>query len=216
MRFRDREDAARALVSPLAAYRGRKDVIILAIPRGGVVIGATLARTLELPLDVTLTKKLSHPENPEYAIGVVSLTRESIDYAAVARDHIASSYIERETGRIRKLLSERYRLYRGEADPPVLKGKTVILVDDGIATGQTMSAAVFIARREAARRIVVAVPIASQQAVEALRELADQVVCAASPRDFLAIGEFYERFDQVEDNEAVRLLRQSAPAEAIR
>lgn len=214
--FRDRRDAAESLAKPLRPYRGRKDTVILAIPRGGVVIGAVLAHELELPLDVILTKKLPHPNDPEYAIGVVNLTREAIDYSVVEAEHIPWTYIERETSRIRKLLSERYRLYRGQSDPPHLKGKTVILVDDGIATGNTMSAAVILARHEAARRIVVAAPVASPRAAVALRALADEVVCLVEPLNFGSISEFYERFEQVEDDEATRLLRDGVPAGAGR
>ncbi len=216
MIFRDRTHAAEALARPLAAYRRRKDAVILAIPRGGVVLGAVLARALELPLDVILTKKIGHPQSSEYAIGVVNLTSESIDEGVVERDGIPWSYVEGEVARIRALLRKRYRLYRGNAPAPSLTGKSAILVDDGIATGNTMAAAARLARQEGAKRVVVAVPVAPPQAVAALREAADEVVCLVQPDEFFGIGEFYDRFDQVEDEEAIRLLRESAGAGAPR
>lgn len=207
MRFRDRRDAARALARLLAAYGDRKDVVLLAIPRGGVVIGAVLASELNLPLDVVLTKKIGHPLSAECAIGVVSLAGEMIDEEIVERDRISRDYVEKESVRIGKLLLKRYRAYRGGASPLPLRGKIVVIVDDGIATGHTMSAAVLWAQRESAKKVVAAAPVASSHAAAALRELADEVVCVVEEEDFSAIGQFYENFGQVEDAEAIRLLR---------
>lgn len=208
--FVDRRDAARQLAAELSSYAGRPEALVLAIPRGGIVIGAVLAEELGLPLDIILTKKIGHPMNLEYAIGVVNLGGEIIDEEVVAGDGISSAYIRDSVERIQEQLRKRYRFYRGERPEAELRDKTVILCDDGIATGNTMLAAVRLARRQHARRIVVAVPVGPSRSLEALGRLADDVVCLRRPDDFLAISQFYDRFDQVEDEEAVRLLRRAA------
>jgi len=208
--FDDRADAARALAAKLARYKGRPDAAVLAIPRGGVAIGAVLAEALGLPLDVVLTKKIGHPANPECAIGVVNLRGEIIDEDVVERDAIPRSYLADEIARIRTLLRFRRRLYRGGHPEIPLAGKTVLVCDDGIATGNTMLAAVRVARAEGAKRIVVAAPVGAVDAVAALREEADEVVCVLEPQDFMAIGQFYRDFRQIEDEEARRLLDKSA------
>lgn len=208
--FHDRHDAALQLVGRLKGYRGRADALVLAVPRGGVPIGAVLAAELGLKLDVVLTKKIGHPSNPEYAIGAVSLAEESLDEEVVARQRIPARYLDAQIARIREELKARRRLYRGDSPPEPAAGKTVILTDDGAATGRTLLAAVDLVRREGAAKVVVAVPVASREAVELLRGRADEVVCLDAPADFLAIGEFYEDFSPVEDAEAIRILRLGA------
>ena len=208
--FHDRADAAKQLAEKLSDYKNDKDALIVAIPRGGVVIGAVLARELHLPLDVILTKKIGHPFQPEFAIGVVDLTHEVIDQAIIERENIRPEYIRGEIARIRELLRHRYETYRGSRAPVPLDGKTAILADDGIATGNTMIAAIRLARGERARKIVVAVPVAPGDTLDRLRRLADEVVCALEPEEFMAIGQFYDSFEQVGDEEAVHLLKETA------
>lgn len=210
--FRDRAEAARLLVPKLARFRGRPDALILAVPRGGVPIGAHLARELGLPLDVILTKKIGHPDNPEFAVGAVSLTDESIDDEAVDRDHIAADYLAEEIVRVREALRRRYRMYCGAARPALTAGKTVILVDDGAATGRTLMVAVDLLRRQGAAMIVAALPVASVEAVAALRARGAETVCLEVPRDFVAIGAHYRDFAPVPDETAVALLRGAARA----
>lgn len=208
--FANRRDAARQLAASLSSYAGRPDALVLAIPRGGIVTGSVLAEELGLPLDIVLTKKIGHPMNLEYAIGVVNLGGHIVDEDVVARDGISSAYIEKAVERIREQLRKRYRFYCGERPETDLKDKTVILCDDGIATGNTMLAAARLARRQQARRIVVAVPVGPPQSLKALGRLADEVVCLLRPDDFLAISQFYNHFDPVEDKEAAQLLRRAA------
>ncbi len=210
--FQDRTEAAKILAKKLLAFKGRKDIVVVAIPRGGVVIGAILAKELSLPLDIVLTKKVGHPLVPELAIGVVNLGGEVIDKAVVERDRIPREYLEKEIASIRALLRRRYDFYRGGHAPVPLKDKTAIIADDGIATGHTMIAAIKLARHEGARAIIVAVPVGPRGAIERLGALADEVVCVLRPEAFWAIGEFYENFDQVSDEEAIRLLRGAAYA----
>lgn len=212
--YEDREDAARRLAGLLAPYRGRKDAVVVAIPRGGIVVGAVLAKELRLPLEALLTKKLGHPLQPEYAIGVVNLTRELIDEEVVEREGISEEYIRGEVSRLRELLRRRHAAYHAGREPVELSGKTVILTDDGLATGRTMEAAVRLAREEGAAEVLVAVPVAPASTLERLRPSVDELVCPLVPASFSAIGQFYADFAQVEDEEAMRLLRESAAASA--
>lgn len=209
--FHDRHDAAVRLAGKLSGYRGRRDALILAIPRGGLPIGAELARRLGLKLDVILTKKIGHPYNPEFAVGAVSLAGETVDPALVAREGIPADWIAAEIARIRESLRERYRLYHGSGEPAPVAGKTVILTDDGAATGRTMLVAADLLRRQGAARIVAAVPVAPPETVALLETRTDEVVCLAAPSSFMAIGEFYDDFSQVSDREAAEILR-FAPA----
>ncbi|HVC08789.1 MAG TPA: phosphoribosyltransferase family protein [Elusimicrobiota bacterium] len=206
MRFRDRLDAAAQLARRLSKYHGMPGAVVAAIPRGGVVVGRELARRLGLDFDIILAKKIGHPKSPEYAIGVVNLVSELIDEDIVARDGISRAYIESETARIRMELRKRYNLYRGNVRPAPLADRVVIISDDGIATGNTMTAAVRAARREGAAKIIAAAPVCSQDAAAALRGIADEVVCVVEPEELFAIGNFYGDFDQVTDDEVVRLL----------
>lgn len=208
--FRDRRDAADRLARELKGYRGLKDAVVLAVPRGGLPIGAVLARELGLPLDAVLTKKIPHPDEPEVAIGAVSAAGVTLDDALIRRERITDGHIAREVARLRADLERRARLYRGGAAPARVAGKTVILTDDGAATGQTLLAAVGLLREEGAARIVVALPVASTEAADALTSAADETVCLAIPEPFMAIGAFYEDFSQVSDEEAVALLKGAA------
>lgn len=212
--YRDRDEAGRRLVESLSAYRGSRDAVVAAIPRGGVVVGAVVARALGLPLEALLTKKIGHPLQPEYAIGVVNLSHELVDEEVVEREGISDEYIRGEVARLRELLRRRHAAYHEGRAPLSLRGRTVILVDDGLATGRSMEAAVRLAREEGAVWVVVAVPVAPPETLSRLRPSVDELVCPLAPEDFRAIGQFYQDFTQVEDEEAMRLLRESANATA--
>ncbi len=204
--FRDRTDAGRKLAAALSAYRGRKDAIILAIPRGALQIGKVLHAELGLPLDIIITKKIPHPFNDEYAIGAVGPDGEHFVNAGAAAQ-VAPEYIESQIGRLRAAVEERYGLYRGSAPKPALGGKTVILIDDGIATGSTMLAAIHVLRKQNPAKIVAAIPVGPPDSVAMLKAEADEVVCLMQPEMFFAIGAFYESFEQVDDKEAIAILR---------
>ena len=206
-RFRNRAQAGKLLAKALGAYAHQPDAIVLALPRGGVPVACAVAMTLELELDILLVRKLGLPRQPEYAIGAIGsggvrvlqpgvpglmgVTQEQID-AIAARELLE---IERRT-----------RLYRGGRSPPALGGRTVIIVDDGIATGSTMLAAVEVARRHGAGRVVVAAPVAPPDTLATLATLADELVCLASPPYFRAVSQWYETFDQTSDEEVQDLL----------
>src|SRR4051794_19860325 len=207
MRFRDRTDAGRRLAARLGRYAGRDDVIVLALPRGGVPVGAEVAQALHAPLDVFLVRKLGVPGHEELAMGAVATGGVRVLNEQVVRAlHIPDQVIDAVARWELEELARRERLYRGDRPPPDVRGRTVILVDDGLATSATMLAAVRALRQQQPARIVVAVPIASRDTCELLRDEADDVICAATPDPFYAVGLWYENFEQLTDEEVRELL----------
>lgn len=200
--LKDRLEAGFLLSKKLEKYRGT-NTIILAIPRGGVPIGYEIAKSLHLPLDIILSKKIGHPYNKEFAIGAVSLESLILD----EHPDIPKEYIEKEVVKIRKLLLEKYELYMGAKEPLEVKGKNVILVDDGIATGNTLLASIGMLRKRKAEKIIVAVPVLPHSAVDEFEQKADELIYLIAPKHFRGVGGFYEHFDQVEDEEVIRKLR---------
>ena len=210
-RFADRTVAGRLLAEQLADYQGRDDVIVLGLPRGGVPVAAEAARELDAPLDVWVVRKLGVPGFPELAMGAIGPGGVRVLNEEIVADlGVSDSQIEEVTAAERLELERRQRAYRGEAGPPDLRGRTVILVDDGLATGATMRAAVAAARRAAAARVVVAVPVAAADAAERLGQEADEVVCVMIPRAFSSVGQWYDEFTQVSDQEVCDRLDRSA------
>ncbi|MBQ0734730.1 phosphoribosyltransferase [Aquimarina celericrescens] len=203
--FRDRIQAGLQLAKELHSYKD-KPVVVLAIPRGGLPLGAAVARVLEAPLDVALTKKIGHPYNKEYAIGAVSLNSRILSAALEASEE----YIEEETKRIREVLIHRQKQYYKNLKPQNLKDKTVIIVDDGIATGNTILATIELIYQNQPAKIIVAVPVAPATAVEKLKSSAhvDEVICLHTPNNFRAVGQFYDEFNTVTDEEAIRILEE--------
>lgn len=179
------------------------DALVLAIPRGGVAVGHALARELGLSMDVLFAKKIGHPGNPEFAIGAVSSESVKVD----DRFDVPRAYIDQEVARIRSQIKERMALYRGNREPVDLLGRTVILVDDGVATGNTLLATIDLVRHQKPAHIVVAMPVVPADFVAKGMATADEFIHLMAPRDFMSVGQFYEEFAPVEDEEAVRLLR---------
>jgi predicted phosphoribosyltransferase len=210
-RFTDRHQAGRLLADLVAPETAGEDVIVLALPRGGVPVGYEVATKLRAPLDVLLVRKLGVPWQPELAFGaiatgdVVVMDEDLVQALRIGSD-LVSGIVERE----RIELERRRRLYRAEQAPLDLEGKTVVVVDDGIATGSTVRAALeSLAQRGAARRIV-ACPVAAAETIRALEDEADAVLCVETPVDFSAVGAWYEDFQPVSDSEVRRLLEQAA------
>jgi putative phosphoribosyl transferase len=207
--FYDRTDAGRRLAK-LLKRRIQGPCIVLAIPRGGVVVGYEVAKELGCPLDVVISRKVGAPAQPELAVGavaedgVVFVDEEIAGLVGVSRD-----YVERRATEELREVRRRAEEYRGGREMPDLSGKTVILVDDGLATGLTMMAAVHMARNKGAEKVVVAVPVSPPETVAKLRRHADEVICLETPTNFYAIGQFYERFDQLTDEETNSILRKS-------
>jgi putative phosphoribosyl transferase len=207
MSFSNREDAGRKLAERLKAYASPKDVTVLAIPRGGVPVAYEIAKTLGVPLDVFVARKLGVPGEEELGFGAIAsggvliLDPEIIKAMALSETQIADV-----TARERRELERRERVYRGARTPLDIAGRTVILVDDGIATGSSMLAVISAVRQLKPARIVVAVPVAASDACRRLAPEVDELVCVERPRFFGAIGEFYEDFSQVADEEVAGLL----------
>ena len=202
--FKDRVDAGIQLATTLSQYKNKEGLVILAVPRGGLPLGAVLAKNLNAKLDVVLTKKIGHPFNKEYAIGAVSLESRILTDAQAVPQH----YIEEETERIREKLKIRQEQYNRNRTPQNLKDKIVIIVDDGIATGNTIRATAQLVSGQKPEKVVVAVPIAPKSAVLKLQAspYIDEVVCLLVPTNFHAVGQFYLDFDQVSDKEAIKIL----------
>ena len=199
--YYDRLEAGAILAKALQKYKNDPGVV-LAVPRGGVPIAYIVASELGLPLDLLLTKKIGHPANSEYAIGAVSLGNRFL----VPHEGVPDEYIEKETTRIRKRLKEMYHKFMGDKEPESLKDKTVIVIDDGIATGNTLMSTVSVLRKNEPAKIIIAVPVASQNAIEKLSKEVDEIVCPLVPKIFSGVGAFYENFEQVSDDEVMLYL----------
>jgi predicted phosphoribosyltransferase len=201
--FQDRAAAGRELARAILQLKPRSPALVLALPRGGVPVAYEVARAMRAPLDVLVVRKIGLPEQPEFAIGAIAVGDVLVRAARVAdADPVFDEVVQRE----RRELLHRERLYRGGALPLSLHGKTAILVDDGLATGMTMLAAVRAARKAGAASVIAAVPVASTEAAAAVRAEADDLVVLMSPPSFNAVGEWYRTFDQVGDAEVRTLL----------
>jgi putative phosphoribosyl transferase len=206
--FQDRADAGYRLAKVLQGYANRDEVVVLGIPRGGVPIAFEVAKALHVPLDIFLSRKLGVPGQEELAFGAVaSGSVRVLDQEIIEAVGISKEQIEQITEKVRKELERRERLYRGSRPPLSIEGQTVLLVDDGIATGSSMRAAICALRQMKPTRIVVAVPVAPQSTCSRLRAEVDELVCLQAPKHFYAIGQFYEDFSQISDEEVTELLR---------
>lgn len=211
--FRDRSAAGRVLAGPLARYAGRPDVVVLALPRGGVPVGAEVARALGAPLDVFLVRKLGVPGREELAMGAVAAGGVLVvNDEVVGRLGIPAAVLDAVAAAERQELDRRAEAYRAGRPAPNLQSKTVVLVDDGLATGSTMRAAVAAVRRLGPAGVVVAVPVGAAETCDEFRAVADDVVCAVTPEPFFAVGSWYEDFAQTTDDEVRELLARSRPA----
>lgn len=209
--FPDRTEAGRLLAARLEKYAGKPDVIVLALPRGGVPVAYEVARALHAPMDVFVVRKLGIPGQEELAMGAVATGGVRVLNDQVVRglgipDYVIDAVVDWETEELKR----RERVYRGDRPPPGVRGRTVILVDDGLATGSTMLAAVRALRQQGPARIVVAVPVASPDTCELLKAHVDEVVCAATPEPFYAVGLWYRDFSQTTDEEVRELLQRAA------
>ena len=203
--FESRFDAAQELATALAKYRGRNS-LVLAIPRGAVGMGKLLAEELNGELDVVLVRKLRAPFNPELVVGAIDETGWSYIADHAAQAGADEAYLEGEKRVQLQTLHKRRQQYTPSRSPVDPKGRIVIVVDDGLATGASMIAALHSARERQPQRLICAVPVAAPESLERVRPLADEVVCLVAPEDFYAVGQFYREFPQVEDEEVIALL----------
>ena len=211
--FRDRKEAGRLLAERLAEYANRDDVIVLALPRGGVPVGFEVARALHAPLDVFVVRKLGVPGHEELAMGAIASGGVLVLEPEVVEQLGIPPYVINEVAaREERELLRREREYRDDRPEPEFRGRTVILVDDGLATGSTMRAAVKALRKRQPAKIVVAVPVAAPSSCAELAPEVDEIVCARTPEDFRAVGEWYQEFGQTTDEEVTELLQAAARA----
>jgi putative phosphoribosyl transferase len=215
--YRDRSHAGRELASKLREYASRPDVIVLALPRGGVPVAFEVATALRAPLDVFIVRKLGVPGHEEYAMGAIATGGvRVVDERVVRAAGVTRAELDAVTAEEQRELERREHQYRGDRPPPNVAGRTAILVDDGLATGSTMRAAVEALRQEGAARVVVAVPIAPPETCDAFREIVDDIVCARTPEPFYSVGLWYEDFSQTTDEEVRELLERATVLDAGR
>ncbi|MBI2845106.1 MAG: phosphoribosyltransferase [Chloroflexi bacterium] len=208
MVFQDRQEAGRLLAKELTAYQNRDDVLILGIPRGGVVVAYEVAQALRAPLEVYITRKIGAPQNPELAIGAVSSDGNMvIDRGLVKSLGVADNYIAQEATKETAEIQRRLRRYRGEGPGPQIADKTVIVVDDGIATGATVAATLQSLRKSQPKELILAIPVAPRDTLERFKDQADKVICLYPADVFWAVGSFYLEFGQTSDEEVIALLQ---------
>jgi predicted phosphoribosyltransferase len=216
VRYTDRREAGRLLADRLRDYAGREDVVVLGLPRGGIPVAYEVARALNAPLDVFVVRKLGLPGHPEYAMGAIASGGVRVlNEDAVRQLHIPPAAVDAVVRTEQVELERRERVYRGAQPAAAIDGRIVILVDDGLATGSTMRAAVLAIRRRFPAQIVVAVPVGAREACRTMDEVADEVICARMPEPFTAVGLWYENFEETSDDEVRRLLAAISPGAAI-
>ena len=207
--YQNRWEAGERLAEQLAVHH-LESVCVLGIPRGGIVTAAPIARRFKTKLEVLVTRKIGHPSNPEFAIGAVMPDGQVVlDQTTIRLSHVSREYLEETIAAQYTELKRRLLRYTGHTAPPEVTGKTAILVDDGIATGYTMKAAIQWLKTLKPSKIIVAVPVAPPETIEELRGLVDMVICPLQPESFLAVGVHYAEFPQTSDEEAIALLQES-------
>jgi putative phosphoribosyl transferase len=209
--FANRAQAGEELASKLRAYAGRSDVLVLALPRGGVPVAYEVARALHAPLDVFTVRKLGVPGYEELAMGAIATGGVRVlNHEVTSQLDLSEWLIDTVARREQEELERRERLYRGERAPPDVQGRTVILVDDGLATGSTMRAAAIALKKKRPAKLIIAVPVAAPETCAELRTEVDEVVCAVTPEPFVAVGTWYSDFSQTSDEEVRELLNRAA------
>jgi putative phosphoribosyl transferase len=201
-KLKDRKEAGILLSEKLKKYQD-SNTIVLAIPRGGVPVGYEIAKILNLPLDIILSKKIGHPLNKEFAIGAITIDATIID----EHPEVPKQYINDEIIRLKELLREKYQLYMGNREPLEVKGKNVIVVDDGIATGNTLLACISMLRKRKPAKIIVVAPVLPLDVLEIFEQQADEFIYLITANNFRSVGAFYDQFHQVEDDEVIQILR---------
>jgi putative phosphoribosyl transferase len=204
MLFKDRTDAGKQLAKKLSKFKNIKDALILALPRGGVIVGFEVSKKLKLPLDLVVPRKISAPFNNEYAIGAITESGEGIfNQQALKYLQITDSYLRKKVAQEQKEAQRRIKLYRGNIEPLMLKNKIIILIDDGIATGLTMLAAIKSIVTQKPLKIIVAIPVIAKDTIKAIEKEVTGLIYIQAPNNFNAVGEFYQQFNQTTDQEVI-------------
>jgi putative phosphoribosyl transferase len=210
MIFKNRRDAGQKLAEKLTEFKNQKDTIILALPRGGVVTAFEIAKVLNLPLDLVVPRKIGAPDNEEYAIGAITESGEGIfNQEAIDSLKITKEYLDRKVAEEKKEAERRLKTYRQDRPPLNLENKTVIIVDDGIATGLTMRAAIKSVKEKKAKKVIVAVPVSAKDSLKIIADEVDQIIYLDAPLFFGAVGAFYQDFGQTTDEEVIDLMKKS-------
>ncbi len=209
MIFKNREEAGRLLAQSLLHYKNAPKTIVIGLPRGGVVVAAAAAELLGLPLDVVVPRKIGAPGNPELAIGALAGDLALLDEALIQELGASPAYIEKAAAEEKQEAARRLALYRKGKAPQNFRGLTLLVIDDGVATGSTLKASIAYLRKAQAKKIAAAFPVGPADAVEELKRVADEVVCPSVPDSFMAVGQFYEHFPQTTDEEVIALLNRS-------
>ena len=206
--FKNRIEAGEQIANILLEFKNNKNAVVVTIPRGGLPIGNIIARKLNIPLEIVLSKKIGHPLHKEFAIGSVTLNDIILSDAAA---EVSNNYIKEETHRIRTVLKQRQDMYYGAITPISLKNKTVILVDDGVATGQTLISSINLIVQQKPSQIIVALPVGPPSVITKINNMPSvkKVICLLTPYNFQAVGQFYKEFYQVDDKEVIRLLEEA-------
>ena len=206
--FKNRTEAGLLLAEKLKNYSNNENVIVVTIPRGGLPLGYTIATQLHTPLEIVLSKKIGHPANKEYAIGAVTLNDRILSDNL---NTIPETYLTEETNKIRQLLKQRHDHYYGNKNARSLKDKIIILVDDGVATGHTLISCIQLIEKQKPSKIIVALPVGPPSVIKKIDDMrgVDQTICLLTPYDFYAVGQFYREFNQVDDQEVIKLLRKA-------
>jgi putative phosphoribosyl transferase len=213
IRFNDRIDAGKQLAIKLKIYHGHPDAIVIALPRGGVVTGYHIAQQLNLPLDIVVPRKIGAPFNPELAVGAITEDGSvHLDKKLMVQLDVTEQELETIIAEEKQEAQRRLETYRGDRPPLNLENKIVILVDDGVATGATMKAAIKSVQTHKPQKIIVVIPVAPADAVDKFTSMVDKVIVLATPEDFVAISQFYTVFDQTEDEEVIELLKKALKA----
>lgn len=210
MHYRDRIAAAEKLSLLLKNYKNKKEILILALPRGGVIVGDVISKNLNLPLDVIIPKKLLSPVSEELAIGAICEESIFLNDELIKDLKVTKEFIQKEIDEKKKQIIERKKLYKKDKTTLDLKNKTIILVDDGIATGATIIAAIYAIKEKQAKKIIVAAPVGAYTTIEKLKSLVEEVICPLLPDDFYAIGQFYDNFEEITDAKVIKILESNS------
>jgi predicted phosphoribosyltransferase len=204
MNFKNRDEAGKLLAKKLISYKGT-NTIVIAIPRGGVPVASIIAKRLQLPLEIELSKKIGHPINPEFAIGSVTLHGVTINPRLKG---VSEEYVQEQSKKIKEELTKKLSLFMGEKQLTDIKGKNIILVDDGVATGNTLIASIHTIKKRKPKKIVVAIPVSPKNTAIQLEELVDEFICLQIPSNFHSVGQFYDDFTQVSNEKVIELLKE--------
>lgn len=207
MLYKNRIDAAEKLSSLLQNYKNKKEVIILALPKGGVIIGNAIAKNLNLKLDIIIPKKLSSPLTKELAIGAICENSIFLNHQLIDDFGISKEFVKQEIAEKKRKLQEQKKLYKKHKSSLDIKDKIIILVDDGAATGATMMAAIYAIKEKQAKKIIVSIPVAPYTVIENLKNLVDEVICPYMPDNFFAICQYYDDFQEISDDEVIKILK---------